>query len=515
MNLLAIIIVLLLLIVIIIAVIYTNKCSSTIIESYIKKNTHDEYLVDLSTTFITKLLDDSTPANQLYIKKNIYQKPNKDEEINVTWEFNELSKKVLDEVPKTLYGWYHESTSSNGKSCINAIDAFDQIKIKTHYLGSKKDFSLQRELVLSSIELGKTTFTIDCPFFTVPYGCASEYGGKSDDLRTLRGTIKGGGIYTIPTLSQYSLNEHVHEIRKASNKSNPFFLFQFYVTIDNDINISIIERSKELGVSIIVLTIDTGTNNHGGIPLMELQADLTYSRTFCSHLFNDPVFNIKCYNKHNCVGTTDIDVLQYVSNHVMIPVEELINSFNSVVSLDYAKSILSFGNMNVENNDNVKSIRHISSLCHMNQSISTYSKRNINKGVPLVVKGCLTPEDALLIQEAGADGVYVSNHGGRFTFNAPATLDVVTEIRTVVKKVNNDFGVWLDGGVRHGAHILMAYAKGAEFVGVGRPIIYSGVLYGEAGVSSITKKMIFELNAQAISSGLNHLNDYSILKSIL
>lgn len=74
MNLLAIIIVLLLLIAIIIVVIYTNKRSSTIIESYIKKNTHDEYPVDLSTTFITKLLDDSTPANQLYIKKKYISK---------------------------------------------------------------------------------------------------------------------------------------------------------------------------------------------------------------------------------------------------------------------------------------------------------------------------------------------------------------------------------------------------------------------------------------------------------
>jgi len=479
-----------------------------------KSDKKQEHPIDISRQLQDKMIRDSGLPNQLYIKKQIYKKPSLDNEVNVPWDLTELSNRILAEIPSSLYGWYHESTSSSGTSCQNAIASFTKTLFNARYLNPNKEFSLKREIVLSSNALGKSVFRVDCPFFTAPYGMASEYGGISDDLSASRGTVKAGGIYTIPTITKYPLSTHVEAIRKTSMNPAPFFMFQFYVTTDDDINLSIIERIKELGVAVIILTIDTGTNNHGGIPLLELQSDLTYARLFCSHLFHDPVFTIKCYQQYQCVGTIDFNVLKLASNYLNVSIESLAASFNAQKSFDYAKTIFAFGNINVEP-DNVKSIRHIADMCHLSRSTSPYVKRTISKGVAIVVKGCLTVKDALDIQGAGVDGVYVTNHGGRFIFNAPAPLDVVTEIRESVKRNNPDFGVWMDGGIRHGADILAAYAKGAEFVGVGRPIIYACVLYGEDGVSSITKKLLFELRAQAISCGVNNLQDWKSLSLIL
>jgi isopentenyl diphosphate isomerase/L-lactate dehydrogenase-like FMN-dependent dehydrogenase len=161
------------------------------------------------------------------------------------------------------------------------------------------------------------------------------------------------------------------------------------------------------------------------------------------------------------------------------------------------------------------SVQNIASICHSNVSLSKYINRTFSGGVPIVVKGCMSVEDALLAQRAGADGIYISNHGGRFLYNSVSPLEMLPLIREKVKQVDKNFGIWIDGGIRSGSDIYGAYCKGAEFVGLGRPLIYACVLYGETGVSSFQKKFMFELESQASLCGQNDLNDYEILKSSL
>jgi isopentenyl diphosphate isomerase/L-lactate dehydrogenase-like FMN-dependent dehydrogenase len=473
--------------------------------------------IDISKEYCRELTHTKDQGNNLYIKKLTYKKPSKDEEINVTWEFENLRQGILKTISPRLYGWYHENTSSCGNSTYASIEAYSKIRITPDYLNSDKNVSLVKNITLYSDELGITKFECKYPFFTAPYGCASEYGGKSNEINTMLGTIKAGGIYTFACLTEYNL-EYLVDIFKKNNKdSKPFYMFQLYLTGDNDINISIIERAKVCGVSVIMITIDTGSNNHGGIGLLENQSDLTFQRNFCGNLFYDPVFNIKCYNEKKCVGTKDKSILKIVSKNVGVSVDKLISSFDFTESFDYAKKIQGqgMGNVNVTNensNEYALSLKNIANICHSSKSLCKYVKRNITKGFPMVVKGCISVKNALEVQKANADGIYVSNHGGRFTYNSVAPLDIVTDIRLAVKKVNKNFGVWFDGGIRNGQDILTAYTQGAEFVGIGRPIIYACVLYGEPGVSSITKKMAFELEGQCKICGQNDLNDYEKLK---
>ena len=97
----------------------------------------------------------------------------------------------------------------------------------------------------------------------------------------------------------------------------------------------------------------------------------------------------------------------------------------------------------------------------------------------LVVKGILNPADALRAVELGADGILVSNHGGRQLDQAPASLDALPAIRAAV---GDKATVMLDSGVRRGADILIALCLGAQFVFSGRPNLYGAVAGGLPGV---------------------------------
>jgi hypothetical protein len=94
-------------------------------------------------------------------------------------------------------------------------------------------------------------------------------------------------------------------------------------------------------------------------------------------------------------------------------------------------------------------------------------KANACPHLPLIVKGIMTGEDADQAMNAGADGVMVSNHGGRQLDGALATIDVLPE---VVAAVRQRGPVLLDGGVRRGTDVLKALALGATAVGIGKPI---------------------------------------------
>jgi len=95
------------------------------------------------------------------------------------------------------------------------------------------------------------------------------------------------------------------------------------------------------------------------------------------------------------------------------------------------------------------------------------------------VKGIATAEDALLAVHHGVSGIVVSNHGGRQLNGALATLDALPE---VVEAVQGKIPVHVDGGIRHGTDVFKALALGADFVWIGRPVLWGLAYKGEAGV---------------------------------
>jgi isopentenyl diphosphate isomerase/L-lactate dehydrogenase-like FMN-dependent dehydrogenase len=109
----------------------------------------------------------------------------------------------------------------------------------------------------------------------------------------------------------------------------------------------------------------------------------------------------------------------------------------------------------------------------------------------LIAKGLLTAEDTLKAKEIGCDGVVVSNHGGRQLGSLPSSIEMLPEIR---KAVGPEFPLILDSGVRSGEHIVKALASGADFVLIGRAMMYAVAALGakgpKAAIDLLTAEML-------------------------
>lgn len=112
--------------------------------------------------------------------------------------------------------------------------------------------------------------------------------------------------------------------------------------------------------------------------------------------------------------------------------------------------------------------------------------------LPLIAKGVMTGEDALLAVEHGVKGIIVSNHGGRSLDSTFATIEVLPEI---VEAVDGRAEVYLDGGIRRGADILKALALGARAVLIGRPIFWGLAAGGEQGLKQVLEILRDELHS--------------------
>jgi len=98
----------------------------------------------------------------------------------------------------------------------------------------------------------------------------------------------------------------------------------------------------------------------------------------------------------------------------------------------------------------------------------------------LIVKGILRPQDAVLAADCGADGVLVSNHGGRAVDSTPAPIDVLP---SVADAVGNRMTVLVDSGFRRGADVVKGLALGAKAVLIGRAPLFGTAIAGEAGAA--------------------------------
>jgi L-lactate dehydrogenase (cytochrome) len=120
----------------------------------------------------------------------------------------------------------------------------------------------------------------------------------------------------------------------------------------------------------------------------------------------------------------------------------------------------------------------------------------------LVLKGVLDVEDALAAVACGADGIVVSNHGGRQLDSAPASLDVLPAIAAAVGGRSE---VLMDGGVRSGQDVAKALALGARACLVGRPWVYGVAAAGRRGVAAVIETLAQELRATMALLGVTSL----------
>ncbi|MDH2445155.1 alpha-hydroxy acid oxidase [Amnibacterium sp. CER49] len=228
----------------------------------------------------------------------------------------------------------------------------------------------------------------------------------------------------------------IEEVTTAAPGGNNWF--QLYLTNSEALNAELVERALQAGVRTIALTIDSAV---GGRRLKDLRNGLTIPPSLTARTF--------------------LDMARYpswwIDKLTTAPVEfASVRDFPGVSYSEVAGLLFDPG---IDYDD----LAWLRSRWPGN----------------LLVKGIVNPEDARRVVAAGADGVVVSNHGGRQLDRSPATLDVLPAVREAVGESTT---VLLDSGVRNGQDIIAAVALGADAVLVGRAYLYGLMAGGERGV---------------------------------
>ncbi|MEM7776719.1 MAG: lactate oxidase [Pseudomonadota bacterium] len=125
-------------------------------------------------------------------------------------------------------------------------------------------------------------------------------------------------------------------------------------------------------------------------------------------------------------------------------------------------------------------------------------------GLPVIVKGIQSPDNAVAAVNHGAAAIQVSNHGGRQLDTVPAAIK---SLPWIVEAVGSKVPVFIDGGIRRGVHVFQALALGASGVAVGRPILYGLALGGAQGVTSVLNALRTELELSMKLAGTPTIAD--------
>jgi L-lactate oxidase len=127
-------------------------------------------------------------------------------------------------------------------------------------------------------------------------------------------------------------------------------------------------------------------------------------------------------------------------------------------------------------------------------------------GLPVLIKGVMSPQQAAEAAERGCAGIQVSNHGGRSLDDVPASITVLPRI---AEAVGGRMTIVVDGGIRRGQDVFKALALGAHAVAIGRPILYGLALGGWMGVQAVLEHLRDELKMTMRLAGVKSIGEIS------
>jgi lactate 2-monooxygenase len=297
---------------------------------------------------------------------------------------------------------------------------------------------------VSSRDLTTTVLgtAMPAPLLLAPIGV--QQGVHPDgELATARAAAAVGVPMIASTASHFSLEE----IAGAGGEAPRWF--QLYWPNDPELARSFVERAERAGYEAIVLTVDTFIPGWKPRDLQQAWLPFLESRGVGNY-FQDPIFRARLEK------TPEEDPGMATGRFLAVQ----------------ANPALSW--------DDLARLREMTSL-------------------PIVVKGIQHVEDAREAVRRGVDGIVVSNHGGRQVDGAIASLDALAPI---AEAVGGELAILFDSGVRGGADVLKALALGADAVCLGRPYLWGLALDGQAGVETVLKMVLAELDLTMALCGL-------------
>lgn len=276
--------------------------------------------------------------------------------------------------------------------------------------------------------------TLEAPIILAPIGVQGIIH-EDGEMATARAAAQQNLPFVLSTVSSYS----IEEVAEARDEAPQWF--QLYWPKDFDLAASLVERAEAAGYEALVVTLDTHLLSwrdrdltHAYLPFLQGQGLANY--------LSDPVFR----------------------EALPAPPEE----------------------------DQMAAIQHFASIfSNARLTWDDLAFLRAHTDLPILLKGILHPDDARKAVDHGADGLIVSNHGGRQMDGALAALEALPAIDEAVGEA---VPLLFDSGIRRGADVLKALALGAQAVLLGRPYCYGLALQGQAGVEAVVENLVAELD---------------------
>jgi L-lactate dehydrogenase (cytochrome) len=364
-------------------------------------------------------------------------------------------------VPRFLFDYLDGGSYSETTLRAN-VSAYQDITLKQTVL---KDVSS----VDTSVELFGTTYSM--PAGLAPIGMGGMFGARGE----LQAKVAADALnipFVLSTVAICSLEE----VAQVSDKS---FWFQLYMLRDRGAVQQMLQRAQNVGVDTLVFTVDLA------------------------------VLGARYRDKRNGLsgGTSLGGRLRTALNLASKP--------SWIKSVGLGGKPHTFGNLeeyvpNASRPDDFQAW-----ITQQVDSTVTWKDiewlRSIWPG-KLIIKGILTEEDAKQAVQVGADGIVVSNHGGRQLDCVDATINVVSDIKSAVGDATT---VILDGGIRSGQDIFKAYALGADFTLIGRSWVYALAAGGQRAITDLLATFKAEIEISMALTGVTQSQDidHRVLKA--
>ncbi len=365
-------------------------------------------------------------------------------------EIADLKKLARRRVPKMFFDYADSGAWTESTYRANESD-FAKIKLRQRVLVDMTDRSLATTMIGQNVAM---------PVALSPTGLAGMQHADGEILAA-QAAQEFGVPFTLSTMSICS----IEDVAAATKK--PFW-FQLYVMKDRDFVRNLIERAKAAGCSALVLTLDLQILGQRHKDLRNgLSAPPKFTPKHIWQMMTRPQW---------CLGmlATQRRTFRNIAGHAK-GVSDL-SSLSSWTAEQFDPKL---------NWDDVEWIKKL-------------------WGGPLILKGILDEEDALMAAKTGADAIIVSNHGGRQLDGAPSSISMLPRI---VDTVGDKVEIHLDGGIRSGQDVLKAVALGAKGTYIGRPFLYGLGAMGKAGVTKALEIIAREADVTMALCGKRRITD--------
>lgn len=341
---------------------------------------------------------------------------------------NDVRAMARRRLPRMAFDYVDGGAGAENTLRANVAD-LARVTLRPRNLVDMSDTSLETSVVGQSLPI---------PVVLAPCGLVRVIGGDGE-LSAVRAAGRAGLTYTISTASSWSIEEI------ADVATGPLW-FQLYMWSRREVISRLVERAREASCSALVLTVDVIVNSkrprdhRNG---MSIPPQITWRNAFgavrhpawFASLLRGPPIGFR-----NLQGIAEGSSAMSHQEYVNTELSNLTASWDDIAWL-----------------------------------------RRRWDG-PLLIKGITTVEDARSAADVGADGIFVSNHGGRQLDGVPSSISVLP---LIADEVGDRLDVLLDGGIRFGGDVVKAVAAGAKATAIGRSWVWGAAAAGDRGVDHV------------------------------